>query len=120
MYLWSRRATVSELTAEDAKLVTLARAARSRVAADQGAAVRDETGRTYASANVVLGDVVLSAVVLAVAQAVASGAKGLEACVLSADTGYSDSDLAAIAAVTQGIPAYTISLAGDVVDSQTV
>ena len=120
MYLWSRRTTVSELSAEDAKLVTLARAARTRVNAKQGAAVRDETGRTYASANVVLGDLELSAVVLSVAQAVASGAKGLEACVLSADAGYNQDDLLAIASVSNGIPAYTISLAGDVVDSQTV
>ena len=111
---------MSELGAEDAKLVTLARGARTRVNASQGAAVRDTTGRTYASANVELGEVALSAVVLSVAQAVASGATGLEAIVACSDTGFSAEDLAAIASVTAGIPAFTISLTGDVVDSQTV
>ncbi len=111
---------MTELGAEDAKLVTLARAARTRVNAAQGAAVRDTTGRTYSSANVVLGDTALSAVVLAVAQAVASGATGLEACVLCDEAGYSAADLDAIISVTSGIPAFTISLSGDVVDTQTV
>ena len=35
------------MNAEDAKLLTLARAARGRVGAGCGAAVRDDTGRTY-------------------------------------------------------------------------
>ena len=43
---------MAELTAEDAKLVTLARAARARVGAVEGAAVRDGDGRTYAAATV--------------------------------------------------------------------
>ena len=111
---------MNELSAEDAKLMTLARGARTRVNATQGAAVRDTTGRTYASANVALGDVALSAVVIALAQAVASGATDLEAVVVCADGGYTSDDLAAIASVTSGIPALTISLTGDVVDSQTV
>jgi hypothetical protein len=42
------------LSAEDAKLVTLARGARARIGAVEGAAVRDSDGRTYAGANVVL------------------------------------------------------------------
>jgi len=42
------------LPAEDAKLVTLARGARGRAAAAEGAAVRDEDGRTYAAATVEL------------------------------------------------------------------
>ncbi len=112
--------TVSDLGAEDAKLVTLARGARTRVNATQGAAVRDTTGRTYASANVVIGDVALSAVVLSVAQAVASGATGLEAIVVCSEAGLSADDRAVIASVTSGIPAFTISLTGDVIDSQTV
>ena len=111
---------MSELSAEDAKLVVLARGARTRVNATQGAAVRDTTGRTYASANVVLGEVELSATVLSVAQAVASGATGLEAIVVCSDLGFSEQDFAVIASVTTGIPAFTISLTGDVVDSQTV
>lgn len=111
---------MSDLGAEDAKLVTLARAARTRVNAQQGAAVRDTTGRTYASANVTLGDTALSAVVLSVAQAVASGATGFEAVVVCSDAGFSEHDLATLSSVTPGIPAFTISLTGDVVDTQTV
>jgi len=38
----------SALSAEDNKLVTLARSARARVGAVEGAAVRDQDGRTYA------------------------------------------------------------------------
>ena len=41
-----------ELSAEDAKLVTLARATRARTGAAEGAAVRDQDGRTYAAATV--------------------------------------------------------------------
>ena len=36
---------MSDLSAEDAKLVTLARGARGRIGVTQGAAVRDEMGR---------------------------------------------------------------------------
>ncbi len=73
---------MSELSTEDAKLVTLARGARGRVSAATGAAPRDETGRTYSSANVELPTVSLSALVLVVAQAASSGARGVEAAVL--------------------------------------
>jgi hypothetical protein len=71
-----------DLSAEDAKLVTLARGARGRVGAAEGAAVRDETGRTYSGATVALPSLQVSALRLAVAQAVASGARGLEAVVV--------------------------------------
>lgn len=64
---------------EDTKLVTLARAARSRTGAPQGAAVRDLDGRTYAASTVDLPSLRLSALSLAVAMAVSSGARGLEA-----------------------------------------
>jgi hypothetical protein len=70
------------LSAEDAKLVTLARGARGRVGALEGAAVRDETGRTYSGATVALPTLSVSALRLAVAQAAASGARGLEAAVV--------------------------------------
>ncbi|MFM7063502.1 MAG: cytidine deaminase [Actinomycetes bacterium] len=73
------------LQPDDAKLVTLARGARARVQAPSGAAVRDETGRTYAGADVRLPSLSLSALAVAVAQAVASGARGLEAAVVVAD-----------------------------------
>ena len=70
-----------DLGPEDAKLVTLARGARGRVGAASGAAVRDETGRTYSGADVSLPSLELSALALAVAQAVAAGARGAEAAV---------------------------------------
>ena len=53
---------MSDLSAEDAKLVTLARATRARVGTAEGAAVRDTDGRTYAAATVDLPSLQLSAV----------------------------------------------------------
>ncbi|WP_431901665.1 cytidine deaminase [Micromonospora chalcea] len=72
----------AELSAEDAKLVVLARGARGRVAAVEGAAVRDQDGRTYAAASVALPSLTLTALQLAVASAVAAGATRLEAAVV--------------------------------------
>ena len=65
--------------AEDAKLVTLARSARARAQAVEGAAVRDDMGRTYAAATVALPSLRLSALQAAVAAAVSSGSDRLEA-----------------------------------------
>jgi cytidine deaminase len=73
---------VSELDAEDAKLVVLARGAMARAEAGNGAAVRDLDGRTYAGAPVTLDALTLTALQAAVAAAVSSGAVGLEAAVL--------------------------------------
>ncbi len=67
---------------EDAKLVTLARSTRARTQAPEGACVRDHDGRTYAGATVELPSLRLSAVQVAVAMAVSSGARGLEAVVV--------------------------------------
>jgi hypothetical protein len=67
------------LSAEDAKLVTLARSSRARVGAAEGAAVRDQDGRTYAAASVALPSLSVTALQLAVAQAAASGATKIEA-----------------------------------------
>jgi hypothetical protein len=64
---------------EDDKLVTLARASRARTGAAEGAAVRDDMGRTYAAATVALESLSLSAVQAAVAAAVSSGVQQLEA-----------------------------------------
>jgi hypothetical protein len=74
--------TAEQLSAEDAKLVTLARGARGRIGATSGAALRDETGRTYAAAAIALPSLSLSALQLAVAQAAAAGARGAEAAVI--------------------------------------
>jgi hypothetical protein len=85
------------LDAEDAKLVTLARAARARIGALEGAAVRDQDGRTYAGATVVLPSLSLSALQLAVASAVAAGARTLEAAAVVTEA--STVDTAGYAAV---------------------
>lgn len=86
-----------ELSAEDRKLQTLARATRARTGAAQGAAVRDTDGRTYAGATVDLAALQVSAVGVCIAMAVASGSKGLEAVVLLGADALSDADAAAIA-----------------------
>ncbi|HEX5993593.1 MAG TPA: cytidine deaminase [Jiangellales bacterium] len=70
---------MTDLGAEDAKLITLAKATRARVGSAEGAAVRDSDGRTYAAAPVSLPSLKLSALQVAVAMAVSSGAGGLEA-----------------------------------------
>ena len=89
---------------EDEKLVALARAARARIQSPQGAAVRDETGRSYAGATVSLPSLALSALDLAVAQAVASGARGLEGVVV---VGADAPDLAAVRDLAgPGVPVY--------------
>jgi hypothetical protein len=75
----------AELGPEDQKIVTLARSARARVGSAEGAAVRDETGRTYAAAAVALPSLQLSALTLAVAMAVSSGASALEAAAVVSD-----------------------------------
>ncbi|KDN85463.1 cytidine deaminase [Kitasatospora cheerisanensis KCTC 2395] len=63
----------------------------------RGAAVRDETGRTYVAGTVALESLQLSALQTAVAMAVASGAKSLEAAaVVSAADEPAAADLAAV------------------------
>lgn len=79
-------------TAEDDKLVTLAKNARSRIGAASGAALRDETGRTYANAGVKTEFLELSAIALTVGQAIASGATGIEAVVLCTEGELSSED----------------------------
>ena len=91
---------MSELDAEDAKLVTLARSARARTGAAQGAAVRDTDGRTYVAATVALPHLELSALQVAVAMAVSSGALGLEAAVVLG----ADGDDAGVAALRDVAP----------------
>lgn len=88
--------TNEPLSDEDAKLVTLARGARGRVGAARGAAVRDETGRTYSAADVSLPSLEISALQLAVAQAVAAGARGAEAAVVVGDHPADDAGRAAL------------------------
>lgn len=88
---------MSEIPAEDAKIITLARAARARTGAAEGAAVRDETGRTYSATSVDLPSLKLSALQVAVAMAVSSGATDLEAAALVTQAGTAqDSAVAAV------------------------
>ena len=85
--------SATELDPEDAKLITLARSARSRTGAAEGAAVRDTDGRTYLAATVSLPSLQLSALQAAVAAAVVSAAGSVE-----------EAGLAAVHDLTAGAP----------------
>jgi hypothetical protein len=86
-----------DLGPEDRKIVTLARSARVRNGVAEGAAVRDETGRTYVAGTVELASLKLSALRTAVAMAVASGATSLEAAaVVTEAESVRDEDRAAV------------------------
>ena len=87
-----------ELDPEDAKLVTLARSTRARTGAAEGAAVRDDMGRTYAAATVALPSLALTAVQAAVAAAVSSGVQHLEAAAVVTESAALDADSAAVLA----------------------
>ena len=105
----TRMSDPGALSAEDAKLVTLARATRARTRAAEGAAVRDLDGRTYAArlGRPAVADRCPRSQVC-VAMAVASGARGLEAAVLlsDGDDEVADADLAAVADLAgPGVPA---------------
>jgi hypothetical protein len=104
---------------EDAKLVTLARSARARTRADEGACVRDQDGRTYAGATVALPSLRLSAVQVAVAMAVTSGARALEAVVVLGEAGrVADADLAVVRDLSgSGVPVHVATPDGAVVTS---
>lgn len=88
--------TDAQLSAEDRKLITLARATRARTRAAEGAAVRDTDGRTYAGATVDLPSLKVSAIGVCIAMATSSGSQGLEAVVLMGAPEVSGADAAAI------------------------
>jgi hypothetical protein len=100
---------------EDDKLVTLARSARARTGAAEGAAVRDTDGRTYAAATVALPSLQLSALQVAVAMAACSGAAGLEAAAVvgAAVAGVADTaddpGLAAVRDLAPTAPVYRLA-----------
>lgn len=87
---------VTDLAAEDRKLLTLARSTRARTNAVQGAAVRDLDGRTYAGAAVSLPSLRVSALDVCIAMAVSSGAKGLEAAVVLVADPTAELDVAVV------------------------
>jgi hypothetical protein len=105
---------VSTVDPEDTKLVTLARSARARTGASQGAAVRDGDGRTYVATTVALPSLALSALQVAVAMAVSSGAPGLEAAVVLADEPSDAAGVAAVRDVAPNAPVYGADPAGTI------
>ncbi len=106
------------LDAEDAKLVTLARGARGRAGGAEGAAVRDDDGRTYAAATVNLPSLRLTAVQAAVAAAVSSGAQALEAVAVVGVAAQLDV-ASASAAADLGAPVIILAAADGTVRSRT-
>jgi cytidine deaminase len=106
------------LSAEDEKLVTLARATRARTSADEGAAVRDDTGRTYTAATVALPSLEISALRLAVAMAVSSGARSLEAaCVVTDQPVPLPEEIQAVREVGAAAPIVVAAPDGTVTDT---
>ncbi len=103
------------LDAEDAKLLTLARGARGRIAAAEGAAIRDEMGRTYSAATVDNGTLFISALDLAVAQAISAGARGAEAAVVVTHADIETTGFRSLAG--EGVPVYVCTPAGALTDT---
>jgi hypothetical protein len=89
--------TETGLSDVELKLFRLARTARARVEGAEGAAVVDETGRTYNAAPVSLPHLRISALQLAVATAAAAGARAIAgAVVVGSGTGLAEEDLAVV------------------------
>ncbi len=90
---------------EDDKLIVLARGALARAETTSGAAVRDGDGRTYAGAPVTTSALTLTALQVAAATALSSGAQSFEAAVI---VGGADDDpgLDLVAEISRG--AYTL------------
>jgi hypothetical protein len=109
-----------QLSPEDAKLVTLARGARARTGAVEGAAVRDGDGRTYAAASVVLPSLTLTALQLAVASAVSAGAVKLEAAAVVTEASTLDgAGLATVRDLSADAPVYLAGPDGTVLGAVT-
>lgn len=103
---------MSQPDPDTAKLVTLARAAKARLGAAEGAAVSDETGRSYVACTVSLPSLSLSALQAAVAAAVSSGVTALRAgCVVSAADSV---DVAAFRDLGPAAPVYLADPSGTV------
>ena len=108
---------MTELDAENAKIVTLARGARSRAhvphtGVAEGAAVRDTDGRTYSAATVENADPGLTTSALrgAVVAAASSGARSFEAAAVVGGALVSEADVAVLREFGVGVP---LLLAGD-------
>ena len=113
-------AAADALDAEDTKLVTLARAARARIGAVEGAAVRDQDGRTYAATNVMLPSLSVTALQLAVASAVAAGATKLEAAAVVTEASTLDgAGHAAVRDLSAAAPVHVASPDGTLMGTVT-
>ena len=109
-----------ELTAEDLKLVTLARSARARIGAVEGAAVRDGDGRTYAGASISLPSLTLTALQCAVAAAVAAGTSKLEAAAVVTEASTVDGPgLSAVRDLAADAPVHLAAADGTVLRTIT-
>jgi hypothetical protein len=106
------------LSAEDLKLITLARSARARTGAVEGAAVRDGDGRTYAGASVALPSLTLTALQFAVASAVAAGAGVLEAAAVVTEASTLDAaGQAAVRDLSVDAPIHLAAPDGTILDT---
>ena len=107
------------LSVEDTKLITLARGAMARAGVAQGAAVRDDDGRTYAAAAVSLRTLRLTAVQAAVALAASSAATALEAAVVVDAAGGAVLDDPSLAVLRElGTPVVIVTDAAGVVQER--
>ncbi|GAA5155573.1 MULTISPECIES: cytidine deaminase [Amycolatopsis] len=106
---------MAELEPEDEKIVVLARSARARTQAAEGAAVRDTDGRTYAATTVELPSFQVTALQAAIAAAVSSGAEGLEAAAVVTDRPLVDgASVQAVRDLAVAAPIFRADLSGDV------
>ncbi|WP_158840729.1 cytidine deaminase [Saccharothrix deserti] len=109
---------MTDLDPEDQKIITLARSAKARTGASEGAAVRDTDGRTYTATTVALPSLELTALQAAVAAAVSSGAEGLEAAaVVTAADAVDQESLAAVRDLTAGAPVLRADASGALLET---
>ncbi|MTD54515.1 cytidine deaminase [Amycolatopsis pithecellobii] len=105
---------MSELAPEDEKIVILARSARARTQAAEGAAVRDTDGRTYAAVTVALPSLRITALQAAIAAAVSSGAEGLEAAAVVTDGVVDEASVRAVRDLAASAPIFRADAKGAV------
>lgn len=79
-------------SADDAKLLILARAVRSRTGAVEAVAARDDLGRTYVAASIELRSLRLSAVQAIAAVVLSSGTDRLDAVLVLGGSGHLPDD----------------------------
>jgi len=97
---------------EDAKLVTLATSTLARSGAEQAAALRDSTGRTYVAVNVTSPSLNLDAFEAVLTVALASGISGIESVVA---TGSRPVNAKAIKDFTPSATVFFVAVSGEVI-----